>query len=106
MKSDRRRFLKVAGLAGTGIIAGEMTSLNKETLSPEGTEKALKKVHKQLFNMSGYSAPKLEKVRIGLVGLGHRGPSSLRRLTLIEGVEINALCDFYPDRVEIGRAHV
>ena len=26
------------------------------------------------FNMSGYAAPPLEKVRIGIVGLGMRGP--------------------------------
>ena len=31
--------------------------------------------YKQRFNMSGYAAPKIEKVRIGIIGLGNRGPA-------------------------------
>lgn len=100
MKTDRRRFIKIAGVAGTGIITVELTSFNNEMMPLTGIEGALKKAHKQLFNMSGYAAPKLETVRIGLIGLGHRGPSSLRRLTLIEGVEIKALCYIHLDRVD------
>jgi len=52
--------------------------------------------------MCGYSAPKLDSVRVGLIGLGHRGPSSLRNLTLVEGVEIKAICDIRKERLEIG----
>lgn len=54
----------------------------------------------QKFNMSGYAAPKLETVRIGIVGLGNRGGSAVGRLSLIAGTEIVALCDQYGDRVE------
>src|ERR1017187_3325242 len=54
--------------------------------------------HKQRFNMSGYAAPKLEKVRIGIIGLGNRGPSHLETVRHIEGVEIRALCDVLPER--------
>ena len=53
---------------------------------------------KQNFNMCGYAAPKLDTVRIGVVGLGMRGPGAVERLSVIEGVEIKALCDKYPDR--------
>jgi hypothetical protein len=52
------------------------------------------------FNMCGYAAPKLPTVRVGIVGLGMRGPGAVDRLSYIEGVEIKALCDKYPDRVE------
>jgi hypothetical protein len=50
--------------------------------------------------MSGYSAPRIDNVRIGVVGLGNRGTGTVRRLAGIEGVEIKALCDLEPDRVK------
>ncbi|MBO7498937.1 MAG: Gfo/Idh/MocA family oxidoreductase [Bacteroidaceae bacterium] len=37
-------------------------------------------------------------VRVGFVGLGMRGPGAVSRFTHMEGVEIKALCDKYPDR--------
>jgi len=47
----------------------------------------------QRFNMCGYGAPKIDKVRIGFIGLGMRGPGAVQRMSHIEGVEIIALCD-------------
>lgn len=52
--------------------------------------------------MCGYAAPRLETVRIGLIGVGSRGASSLPRLRVIEGVEIKALCDLRPERIAEG----
>jgi hypothetical protein len=43
--------------------------------------------------MSGYAAPALPVVRIGVIGLGDRGSGAVERLSHIEGVEIKALCD-------------
>jgi hypothetical protein len=43
--------------------------------------------------MSGYAAPALPIVRIGIIGLGDRGSDAVTRLSKIEGVEIKALCD-------------
>ena len=48
----------------------------------------------------GLTAPKMETVRVGFIGLGMRGPGAVRRFTHIPGVEIVALCDLHPDRVE------
>ena len=48
--------------------------------------------------MCGYAAPKLDKVRIGIIGLGQRGPAAVERMSFIDGVEIKALCDKLPDR--------
>jgi hypothetical protein len=50
--------------------------------------------------MSGYTAPKLNTVRVGIVGLGMRGPGAVDRLSYIEGVDIKALCDLSPEKVE------
>lgn len=41
----------------------------------------------------GLTAPPLETVRIGIVGLGIRGRQALRRLSLIPGAQVVALCD-------------
>ena len=90
MSSNRRSFLKNITLS-TGALA---TSLNLEA-----NENSFVSTHAS-FNMCGYAAPKLPTVRVGIVGLGMRGPGAVDRLSYIEGVEIKALCDKYADRVE------
>ncbi|MEN8226751.1 MAG: Gfo/Idh/MocA family oxidoreductase [Bacteroidota bacterium] len=103
MGTNRRDFIKVAGVASAGMITGSLHSCNTEEMPLAHIKKNAEKPHKQIFNMCGYAAPPLKTVRIGFIGLGHRGPGSLRRLCLIEGVEIKALCDIRPDRVELGQ---
>lgn len=46
----------------------------------------------QSFNMCGYTAPRLDAVRIAVIGLGNRGSAAVSRLSKIEGVQIKALC--------------
>jgi predicted dehydrogenase len=98
MGSNRRDFLRNT-LLGAGVLAtgfaGQAASLTNET----GSE-SKSKSSKQRFNMSGYAAPKIDKVRIGFIGLGQRGPGAVERMSYIEGVEIVALCDQFEDRVE------
>jgi hypothetical protein len=50
-------------------------------------------------SMMGFRAAPLEKVRIGLIGLGNRGSGAVTRLAKVPGVELTALCDLYDDRV-------
>ena len=52
------------------------------------------------FNMSGYAAPGLDTVRIGIIGLGQRGPHHTRIMSTLEGVEIKALCDVRQEKVD------
>jgi hypothetical protein len=54
--------------------------------------------------MCGYAAPKLNKVRIGFVGLGMRGPGAVQRMSHIDGVEIVALCDKRPEKITAAQA--
>ena len=96
MKSNRRNFLKTATVAGAGAFTGGLLS----GCTPKQAESKLavildsvKKSHSPKFNMSGYAAPALPVVRIGVIGLGDRGSDAVQRLTYIEGVEIKALCD-------------
>ena len=45
-------------------------------------------------------------VRVGFVGLGMRGPGAVSRFTHLEGVEIKALCDKYPERAHACQAYL
>lgn len=51
-------------------------------------------------DLINFTVPKIETVRVGFIGLGSRGPGAVRRFTHIPGVEIVALCDLHPERVE------
>ena len=98
MSSNRRNFLKQS-LIGSGIIATGFAG-NASVIQNFSVNNTNEKTSAQTFNMSGYAAPKLDKVRIGFVGMGNRGPGAVERMSHIEGVEIAALCDQYEDRVE------
>ena len=99
MLSNRRKFLQNLTL-GAGAMATGFPSFARVTAdeNDRGTVRQLL-TGRASFNMCGYAAPKIDKVRIGIIGLGMRGPGAVERLSFIEGVEIKALCDQYPDRV-------
>ena len=102
MKSNRRNFLRVSGLAGIGL-AGGAGMMNGQAAVTSTEDINLSRTAQQRgkhFNMSGYAAPKIETVRIGFVGLGNRGPGAVSRMSKIDGVQIAALCDIRPERAE------
>ena len=90
MSTNRRGFIRNIAL-GSGALATGIEVNAQETQRP---------AQPQSFNMCGYAAPKLDKVRIGFIGLGMRGPGAVERMSHIEGVEIKALCDKMPERAE------
>jgi predicted dehydrogenase len=94
MSSNRRQFLRQITL-GTGALA---TGLQADARSNESLPAYASAPSR--FNMCGFQAPKMDKVRIGIIGLGMRGPGAVERMCFIDGVEIKALCDKYPDRVD------
>jgi predicted dehydrogenase len=88
MKMDRRGFLKAAAWGGAaGVLA--QSGCRAFAGFPERAGKS----------MVGFRAEPLEKVRIGLLGVGHRGSGAVKRLAGIPGVEITAIGDLYEDRV-------
>ena len=102
MKSNRRKFFRNLSL-GTGALSISLPALAtlRQAQGKKNEEDRNEVIDhgKQSFNMCGYAAPKMDVVRIGVVGLGMRGSDAVARLSFIEGVEITALCDKYPDRV-------
>lgn len=105
MKSKRRDFLKLTGMAGIGLAGSDLligSFAEPDYLYPKGIEKKWQKLEKsnpQRFNMSGYAAPPIDKVRIGIIGMGQRGPSHMITMSHIDNVEIRALCDLIPDKL-------
>lgn len=100
MDNNRRKFLRRMAI-GTGVMAAGFPSFAKVIgASDEQMENSsVLEKQGQRFNMCGYAAPKIETVRIGVIGLGQRGSEAVERLSFIDGLEIVALCDKYPDRV-------
>lgn len=47
--------------------------------------------------------PPMERVRIGVIGIGMRGSGSIQRLLRLDGVEITALCDIRPESLAVGQ---
>jgi predicted dehydrogenase len=88
---DRRDFLRAAAVvAGAGLVG----------CASGGGGGGQRKLEAGGVNMSGFGAPKIEVVRVGVVGVGARGPGHVRNLGKIPGVEIKAICDVVPERAE------
>ncbi|WP_417359158.1 Gfo/Idh/MocA family protein [Galbibacter sp.] len=105
MNDNRRNFLKIGSLAGLGLASGSVLAACQTKTEGNATATSIaaaagQQAGSQIFNMSGYKAPKLDKVRIGFVGLGMRGPHAVERMSYIEGVEIKGLCDIRPKQID------
>ena len=84
MKADsttdigRRAFLERAAWAVTAAAIG-------------GAAKAAPAPGKA--SLVGFVAPKLERIRVAVIGTGGRGGSAVHRLCRVPGVEVVALCE-------------
>jgi hypothetical protein len=93
MKTGRREFIKAAALAGA-VSMVETTGCRTTDAARSGG------------SMMGFRAPPLDEVRIGFIGLGHRGPGGVRRLCKIPRTRIVAVCDVFEDRAAKAAADV
>ncbi len=82
--TTRRDFLRTATLAGAGLAA-----LGVQRPSPARAEIPAPMGGSAM----GLKAPKMDLVRVGLIGIGARGAGHLGDLLKLEGVAITALCD-------------
>ena len=89
MNQHRRDFIKMTGL-GLASAALPPDASGMPRVQPASA---------QQFNMCNYSAPKIETVRIGFIGLGNRGMAAVERMNKIAGVEIRAVCDLREGKV-------
>ncbi|MEW5980879.1 MAG: Gfo/Idh/MocA family oxidoreductase [Acidobacteriota bacterium] len=85
---ERRDFIRM-GTAGLGLALGGLRSAMAAELSLPGPGEG--------FDLR---VPPIDPVRIGYVGVGGMGSAHVRNLLRIPGVEIRALCDIVPEKVE------
>lgn len=97
--SKRRDFIKLTGLTSAAFLAETFLGQNRAEAYPSILPPAARR-----FNMNGYAAPAIDRVRVGFIGLGMRGPTHVNGMSHIEGVEIKGLCDIRPDKAEAALA--
>ncbi|MCK5058980.1 MAG: Gfo/Idh/MocA family oxidoreductase [Candidatus Aminicenantes bacterium] len=82
---SRRDFLKKSAAVGLSVSVTGLGCTNKRKIT---TTPGVK------------TAPPIDPVRVGFVGVGGMGSAHCRNLLNIEGVEIRAVCDIVPEKVE------
>ena len=100
MENKRRQFLRRLAVGGGALVTGMPAWASITGTTDEEISRSQHRENQEArFNMCGYAAPKIETVRVAIIGLGMRGSDAVERLSYIDGLEITALCDKYPDRV-------
>lgn len=79
--SNRREFLQTATAVGLGLAATDLSGATPLPARPAYRPP------------DGFTAPPLERVRVGFVGVGLQGGSHVRNFLQIDGVEVVAICD-------------
>ena len=88
---NRRNFIKKSSLSAASFyVAANLKLANEEIKERPNTAQY----------MGDFAAPKLDKVRIAIIGVGARGSGHIKQLATIEGTKIVAICDLYKDLAE------
>lgn len=88
--TQRRNFLKTLGGLGAGMAALPGLLQAQTTSSrPSGAK-----------YMGDFAAPKLDKVKVAIIGVGARGSGHISQLASIEGVEVVGICDLNENRAK------
>ena len=105
MKAIKRvATLLLATLFSLGTINAQGKTKGKQPKKSYLIETAIPKRPAGQKDVLGLRLAPMPIVRVGFIGLGMRGPSAVERFTHLEGVEIKAICDLHPERVEKSQA--
>ena len=94
---SRREMMQAIGAGSAAVLAAQMAGAAEDgpPSRPSGQKSAL-----------GLKHPPLDKVRVGMIGMGGRGTGLLGELLGIDGVAITAVCDVVPQRAAAAQARV
>lgn len=95
---NRRDFLKTSAIAGIGISAMGIGATGCENISEQNNTSAVPSFIKTQPKLPNISP--IPVVKIGFVGVGAQGSNHVRNFLNIEGVEVKAICDVVPEKVE------
>lgn len=79
-KIGRRELLKTAGAMGAAMM---LPTVSESSGTPQRKGKSV----------AGLRTPKLDRVRVGFIGVGARGSGHVELLLKIDGVDLVAICD-------------
>ena len=77
----RRDFIRLAGATGAALATGGLPTL--ADAAPETQNKSV----------AGLRVPKMDKVRVGFMGVGARGSGHVTHMLNLQGVEVKAIAD-------------
>jgi predicted dehydrogenase len=107
MKPTRRTFLQQLAIGAGAATIGLPAFASDYIPDDQQLHRALQQGNGSArFNMSGYAAPKIDKVRIGFIGIGARGNGAVSRMSFIEGTEIKCICDKLPERAAAAQKYL
>jgi predicted dehydrogenase len=105
---SRRGFLKTLSGVSAGIAS--LVGITGDALAAKASESAAEstsaKRSKGSRYMGDFVAPKLDQVRVALIGVGARGSGHATQLASIENVNIVAICDEVEARAKKSAASV
>jgi predicted dehydrogenase len=90
-RNSRRDFLQKVSGTGLGLAA---MGLAPQTANAKAVPASKGKY------MGGFIAPKLDTIKIAIIGCGSRSGTHVKHLSSFEGTEIVGLCDLHEDLVE------
>jgi len=88
---SRRNFLRNTAVTSAGVVIADK-AVNSYLLAATPSASGQ--------TMIGVPFEPREQVRLGIIGVGGRGTSLLSDLLLVQGVEVKAICDVVPEKVE------
>ena len=96
-QTARRNFLKTLGGLTAGMAA--LPALARAQ-SPAPSRPATAKY------MGDFAAPKLDKIKVAIIGVGARGSGHAAQLATLEGVDFIAVCDVRENAAKAAQANV
>ena len=84
----RREFFKSAAWMGAVAMAAGCANNPLKLFGTTGAP------------MQGFALKPMKKVRVACIGVGVRGVSALRRISMIPGTEVVAIADLFQDRID------
>src|SRR3954468_3944934 len=94
-KMNRRDVLKAAGAAGASLALGPLANASISVPRPQKGK-----------NMAGFAVPKMDRVRVGFIGVGARGSGHVAQMLLLDGVDVKAICDPHLPSARASEANV